>query len=66
MLNCAMAATTADRLRRQADIPHEEDIVVVIAIGHPSEEARVARSGKRMLDDLAVFHVPTAPALGGR
>lgn len=56
MLNCAMAARTADRVRAIAGISGDEDIVVMIAIGYPSEGARVARSAKRSHDDLARYH----------
>lgn len=56
MLNWAMAARTSEQLRKVAGIPTEEDIVVLIAIGHAAPGARVARSEKRSAEDLALFH----------
>lgn len=56
MLNWAMAARTSDRLRTMAGIAADEDVVVLIAVGHAAEGARVARSPKRLPDDLAVLH----------
>ncbi len=56
MLNWALPNSSSDKLRRLADIPHGDDIVVLIAIGHTSPRARVARSEKRSLDDLVILH----------
>lgn len=56
MLNWSMGLRTSDRLRAVADISDGEDIVVLLAIGHAAEGARVARSAKRSVDDLAIFH----------
>lgn len=56
MLNWALPSVSSARLRKVADIPDDEDIVVLIAIGHPKEGSRVARSQKRELDDLARIH----------
>lgn len=56
MLNWALPGVSSAKLREIADIPRGEDIVVLIAVGHPSDGARVARSGKRRTDDLAWIH----------
>lgn len=56
MLNWALPSVSSDRLRKVADIPEGEDIVVLIAMGHAKEGARVARSQKRSVDDLAWIH----------
>lgn len=56
MLNWSMPISASDRLRKRGGIPAEEDIVVLIAIGHAAPGARVARSEKRTTDDLARFH----------
>ena len=56
MLNWSMGLRSSDRLRAAADIPDGEDIVVLLAIGHPRSGARVARSEKRSISDLAHFH----------
>jgi nitroreductase len=56
MLNWSLPSVSSARLRKVADIPEGEDIVVVIAFGHAKEGARVARSQKRSIDDLAWFH----------
>lgn len=56
MLNWAMASRTTDQLRGLTGIPDDEDVVVLVAMGHAASGARVARSAKRTTDDLAVFH----------
>jgi len=56
MLNWALPNVSSNRLRKLAGIPDGEDIVVLIAIGHAAEGARVARSEKRSVDDLGIFH----------
>lgn len=56
MLNWALPNVSSNRLRELAGIPDGEDIVVLIAIGHAAEGARVARSEKRSVDDLGIFH----------
>lgn len=56
MLNWALPSASSARLRKITGIPDGEDIVVLIAIGHAAEGARVARSEKRTVDDLATFH----------
>ena len=56
MLNWALPNVSSNRLRELAGIPNGEDIVVLIAIGHAAEGARVARSEKRSIDDLGIFH----------
>lgn len=56
MLNWALPGVSSARLRKVADIPDDEDIVVLIALGHAVEGARTARSEKRALDDLGRIH----------
>lgn len=56
MLNFALPGVSSAKLRRVADIPEGEDIVVLVALGHPAQGARVARSQKRSVDDLAWIH----------
>lgn len=56
MLNWALPGVSSAKLRKVADIPEGEDIVVLIAIGHAQDGARTARSEKREVDDLAWFH----------
>ena len=56
MLNWSMNNAESDKLRRFADIPSDEDIVVLIAIGHSSDGHRVARSPRRAADDLINWH----------
>lgn len=56
MLNWALPGVSSKRLRDVADIPQGEDIVVLIALGHARDGARVARSEKRETDDLSQIH----------
>lgn len=56
MLNWALPSRSSARLRKIADIPDGEDIVVLIALGHAKDGARVARSEKRRRDELAKIH----------
>lgn len=56
MLNWALPSASSARLRKLTNIADGEDIVVLIAIGHAAQGARVARSEKRTVDDLATFH----------
>lgn len=56
MLNWSLPSVSSARLRKVADIPEGEDIVVIIAFGHAMKGSRVARSQKRSVDDLAWFH----------
>lgn len=56
MLNWSLPNHAGDELREQGDVPNDEDVVVLIAIGRPENGLRVARSEKRATDDLARFH----------
>ncbi|WP_354257104.1 nitroreductase family protein [Arthrobacter sp. OAP107] len=56
MLNWSKGNKPSDALRAEAGLEKSEDIVVLIAVGHPIEDHRVARSPRRSLTDTFVHH----------
>lgn len=57
MLNTAASHERLDALRKAADIPENEDIICMIALGYPSAEGiRVARSPRRPLEQVLRIH----------
>lgn len=55
-LNWSQTNRQSDRLRGAVGIPQDEDIIVMIALGYPSVDHRVARSPERALSDVLVTH----------
>lgn len=55
-LNWSQNNRQSDRLRSAAGVPQDEDIIVLIALGYPSADHRVARSPERLLADVLVDH----------
>lgn len=55
-LNWSQTNQQSDRLRTAVGIPEDEDIIVLIALGYPSADHRVARSPERLLSDVLVTH----------
>lgn len=55
-LNWSQTNHQSDRLRIAVGIPRDEDIIVMIALGYPSADYRVARSPERALFDVLVTH----------
>lgn len=56
MLNWSKSNATSARLRDVADIPVREDIICVIALGHPAAGYRVARSPHRPTAETVRHH----------
>lgn len=55
-LNWSQTNHQSALLRRVGDIPLTEDIVTYLAVGHPAQDHRVARSPLRPLDEMLVCH----------
>lgn len=56
MLNWSRVNSASDELRRVARISPSEEIIVMIGVGWPAEEARVARSPRRPVEDVLIRH----------
>ena len=56
MLNWSRVNSASDQLRRVGSIDTSEEIVVMIGMGWPDADARVARSARRDLVDVLVVH----------
>lgn len=56
MLNWSKGNATSEKLRQQASIPGHENIITLIAVGHPAEGYRVARSPRRDLAEIMVIN----------
>lgn len=56
MLNWSKSNAMSARLREVADLPAHEDIICVVALGHPSEGYRVARSPRRPASETVRHH----------
>lgn len=56
MLNWSKTNSLSDQLRQEVGIPASEDIVVMIAVGNPAKNYRVARSPKRSLSQVLRIH----------
>lgn len=54
MLNLSLPTNQADALRAAADMPASEIPIMMIAIGHPTDGHRFARSPRRTTDELIV------------
>lgn len=59
MLNMSVRNHKADSLRAAFSIPEHENVIMMIAIGYPGSDLRVARSPRRALGDV---HVDSAHA----
>lgn len=57
MLNWSRVNSASDQLRRVAGIDPSEEIIVMIGVGWPAEDARVARSPRRPVEDVLFRHV---------
>lgn len=55
-LNWSMMNHQSDKLRKQNDIPDSEDVVCMLAVGYPADEARVARSPRRPVREVLRTH----------
>ncbi|WP_182524717.1 nitroreductase family protein [Nocardioides dongkuii] len=56
LLNWSQPNAQSDRLRKAAAIPNSEDIIVMIAVGHPAPGHRVPRSPRRPTEEIFVHH----------
>lgn len=56
MLNWSKGNSSSNSLRREAQIPHQEEIIALIAIGYPTPGHRVARSPRRPLQQILQLH----------
>lgn len=56
MLNWSQTNARSDELRARADIPDNEDVVVLIAFGHGATGCRRARSNRLSVSDLVEIH----------
>lgn len=56
MLNWSRTNRDSDQLRQAANLREWEDVVVLIAVGYPVPEHRVARSQRRQTEDVLVLH----------
>lgn len=56
MLNWSKDNADSARLREAADIPTDEDVIAMIAVGYPQPGFRVARSARRALDEVLIVH----------
>ena len=52
MLNWSRSNSDTDRLRATAGISAEEDVIVLLAVGHAATDARVARSPRRRVESV--------------
>ncbi|UDY24425.1 nitroreductase family protein [Nocardioides sp. Kera G14] len=57
-LNWASRNRRSGYLRNRGDIPDHENIVMLIAVGHPDPEHRVARSARRPVSEILRFGNP--------
>jgi nitroreductase len=56
MLNWSRSNSDSEALRSKASIPSEEDIIALIAVGHPAPGFRYARSPRRPLSTIFTQH----------
>lgn len=56
MLNWSKKNHESHLLRKDADIPHSENIIVMIAVGYPVDDSRVARSPRRPISDILTIN----------
>lgn len=56
MLNWSRTSQDSDRLRAAAQLHESEDIIVLIAVGYPVPNHRVARSERRSTKDVLMVH----------
>lgn len=55
-LNWSVSAQHSSRLRTIGGIQSSEDVICLVAFGHPSPGARVARSPRRAADEVMILH----------
>lgn len=65
-LNWARSNNASDMLREVTGIPEHENIVMLMAAGHPAEGYRVARSARRPLDTILRFGSTTEGGANNR
>jgi len=58
-LNWSRLNAATDELRERAALPEHENVVMLIAAGHPAEGYRVARSTRRPLSQILRIGMPT-------
>lgn len=51
-LNLAVSHAIEDNIRRLADIPHGQRLIMMIAAGYPHPDAKVANAPRRPLDEI--------------
>lgn len=56
-LNWSRDNDSTRKLREVSEIPADEDVIVIIAVGHPAPSHRVARSPRRDIADLLIPHL---------
>lgn len=56
MLNWSRINSASDSLRRTASLDDAEEIIVLVGLGHPKENYRVARSSRRQTDSVLIEH----------
>ena len=59
-LNWSRRNSASQRLRRFAALPEHENIVMLVAAGHPSPGYRVARSARRPVSEILRFGMPSS------
>ena len=58
-LNWSRSNAASDKMRATAGIPDHENILMLLAVGHPSEGYRVARSARRPVEQILRFGTTT-------
>jgi nitroreductase len=56
MLNWSVTPKKDKTLKKIADIPNPESVVVIFAVGIPSDNIEIARSQRKNLNDAVVYH----------
>ncbi|WP_300682299.1 nitroreductase family protein [Nocardioides sp.] len=59
-LNWSRRNSASRRIRRNAALPEHENVVMLIAAGHPAPGYRVARSARRPVSEILRFGMPSA------
>ncbi|WP_162598681.1 nitroreductase family protein [Nocardioides gilvus] len=64
-LNWSRSQQASAKMRAAAGIPDHENILMLVAAGHPAEGYRVARSARRPLAEVLRFGMPEKPDASG-
>lgn len=56
MLNWSLGVTATRALRGAIGLSEHEDVICLVAFGHPAAEARAARSARHQIDDVLTIH----------